>query len=74
MLVFFKNPSLTEFQVRYLAFNCSFLSNRWLQVVLNVKSFQEYPINVGVSQVPIPGPTLFLLYINDLLYADDTIF
>ena len=74
MLVFFKNLSLMEFQVRNLAFISSFLSNRWLQVVLDVKSFQEYPINVGVSQVPIPGPTFFLLYTNDLLYADDTIF
>ena len=26
----------------------SFLSNRWLRVVLNEKSFQEYPVNAGV--------------------------
>ena len=59
----------------------SFLSNRWLQVVLDGKSSLEYPVNPGVPQVSILGPTLFLLYINDLpdnviwdidIYADDT--
>ena len=57
----------------------SFLSNRWLQVVLDGKSSQEYSVNVGVPQGSILGPTLFLLYINDLsdvicdiaIYADD---
>ena len=59
----------------------SFLSNRWLQVVLDGKSSQEYPVNVGVPQGSILGLTLFLLYINYLLdnvicdiaiYAGDT--
>ena len=59
----------------------SFLSNRWLSVVLDGKSLQEYPVNVGVPQGSILGPTIFLLYINDLpddvtcniaVYADDT--
>ena len=60
-----------EFQVRYLAIFFSFFSNRWLQVVLDGKSSQEYPVNVAVPQGSILGPTLLLLYINDL--PDDVI-
>ena len=56
----------------------SFLSNRQLQVVL---SSQEYAVNAGVLPGSILGPTLVLLYINNLpddvicniaIYADDT--
>ena len=59
----------------------SFLSNRRLQVVLDGKTSQEYPVNAGVPHGSILGPTLFLLCINDLpddvicdiaIYADDT--
>ena len=59
----------------------SFLRNRRLRVVLDGKSSQKYPVNVGVHQGSVLGPTLFLLYINDFrdhvisdiaIYADDT--
>ena len=36
-----------------------FLSNRWLRVVLDGKSSQEYPLNAGVLQGSILGPAIF---------------
>ena len=59
----------------------SFLSSRWLCLVLDGKSSQEYPVSAGVPQGSIVVPTLFQLHINDLpdgvicrigIYADDT--
>ena len=52
-------------------------------MVLDGKSWQEYPTNAVLHQGSIIGPTPFLLYINDLpddficdiaIYADDTTF
>ena len=49
----------------------SFLINRWLLVVLDGKTSQEYSVNAGVPQGSILHSTFFLLYINDL--TDDVI-
>ena len=80
MLVFFTKLSLRKFQASYLAWFLLFSVIDSL-VVLDGKSSQEYPVNARVLQGSILGPTLFLLYINDLpggvicdivIYADDT--
>ena len=44
----------------------SFLSSGRLQVVLDGKSSQEYPVSAEVPEESFLDTTLFLLYINDL--------
>ena len=36
-------------------------------MVLDGRPSQEYPVDAGVLQVFTLGPTLFLVYINDIL-------
>ena len=79
MLVFFK---LKPYGISgLLGLILSFFSNKQLQVALNEKPSQEYPVNTGVPQGSVVGPTLFLLCVNDFpndvihnidIYADDT--
>ena len=81
MLVFFTKLKSCGISGPIFGLASFFLCNRQLQVVLDGKPSQEFPVHAGVPQGSTLRPTFFLLSINDLpddvicdiaIYADDT--
>ena len=73
-----------NFNIESVRWFQSYLSNRQQKIVKQSQSSSLNRINIGVPQGSILGPTLFIMFVNDLfnvinydtckmiMYADDT--
>ena len=62
----FKRLDFCRISGRGLSFTLSFVNSRRLQLLVDVKSLQDIPINDGIPQRSILGHTLSVLNLNDL--------
>ena len=62
------------FKGEFLKFLLSFINDRQFFVHINGKHSDTKTVNMGVPQGSTLGPLLFLLYINDMIYASNLLF